>query len=75
MYGYTRDEFLAMKISDLSAEKTQTKISIEKALKNGDHDTWHKQKNIERYLKGYRKTLDTSKGVVLFKTKTKFYFN
>lgn len=42
----------------------------EKALKNGDHDTWHSEKAILQSLKGIDKGLNSAKGFVFFNTPT-----
>ncbi|MCI4647228.1 hypothetical protein [Phaeodactylibacter sp.] len=42
----------------------------EKSLKNGDHDTWHSEKNIKNTMKGIKKGLDTTKGIVIWHTAT-----
>jgi hypothetical protein len=45
----------------------------EKSLKNGDHDTWHSEKNVKNTMKGIKKGLDSTKGIVIWHTDTNDY--
>ena len=49
------------------------KVAAEASLKDGDEKTWHGEKTIERSLKGFKKRLESSRGVVIWKTKTNTY--
>jgi hypothetical protein len=42
----------------------------EKSLKNGDSLTWHSEKNLKATMKGINKGIYSSKGIVIFKTKS-----
>jgi len=42
----------------------------EKSLNNGDSITWHSEKNIKATMKGINKGIYSSKGIIIFKTKT-----
>ncbi len=42
----------------------------EKSLKNGDSITWHSEKNSKATMKGINKGIYSSKGIILFKTKS-----
>jgi len=42
----------------------------EKSLNNGDSTTWHSEKNIKATMKGINKGIYSSKGIIIFKTKT-----
>jgi hypothetical protein len=49
------------------------KVFAEASLKDGDEKTWHGEKSIEGSLKNFKKGLESSKGVVIWKTKTNTY--
>ncbi len=42
----------------------------EKSLNKGDHDTWHSEKNVKNTMKGIKKGLDTTKGIIIWYTAT-----
>jgi hypothetical protein len=42
----------------------------EKSLNNGDSLTWHSEKNFKATMKGINKGIYSSKGIIIFKTKT-----
>ncbi len=42
----------------------------EKSLNNGDSLTWHSEKNVKATMKGINKGIDSSKGIIIFKTNT-----
>jgi hypothetical protein len=42
----------------------------EKSLNNGDSLTWHSEKNFKATMKGINKGIESSKGIIFFKTKT-----
>ena len=46
------------------------KFFAETALKDGDEKTWHSEKMIDLSLKSFKKGLESSKGIVIWKTKT-----
>ena len=46
------------------------KFFAETSLKDGDEKTWHSEKMIEFLLKSFKKGLESSKGIVIWKTKT-----
>jgi hypothetical protein len=46
------------------------KVFAEASLKDGDEKTWHSEKSIEGSLKNFKKGLESSKGLVIWKTKT-----
>jgi hypothetical protein len=46
------------------------KVFAEASLKDGDEKTWHGEKSIEGSLKNFKKGLESSKGIVIWKTKT-----
>jgi hypothetical protein len=46
------------------------KIFAEASLKDGDEKTWHGEKSIEGSLKNFKKGLESSKGILIWKTKT-----
>ena len=48
---------------------------LEKTMKGLDHDTWHKEKNVDMFLKNYRKAIETAKGIVWFKTDTNNHYD
>lgn len=46
------------------------KFFAEKSLAKGDKEKWHSNKSVSLSLKGFEKSLQTSKGLVFFKTNT-----
>ena len=46
------------------------KFFAETSLKDGDEKTWHSEKMIELSLKSFKKGLESSKGILIWKTKT-----
>ena len=46
------------------------KVFAEASLKDGDEEKWHGEKSIEHSLKNFKKGLESSKGIVIWKTKT-----
>jgi hypothetical protein len=46
------------------------KVFAEASLKDGDEKTWHGEKSVEGSLKNFEKGLESSRGIVIWKTKT-----
>lgn len=43
---------------------------VEKSVKNGDPDLWHKPSTIDKSMKSIKKAIDTTKGVVIWVTES-----
>lgn len=56
-------------IPQMGYEKLIGKIA-KKSLKGGDSLIWHSQKTLEATMKGINKGICSSKGIIIFKTKT-----
>jgi hypothetical protein len=45
----------------------------EKSLKDGDHDTWHSEKNFKATMKGINKGIKSTRGIVFWQTNTNHF--